>query len=100
MLRVSSFVAVIALLAGTLVLAQQPEQPVFRATNRMVPVYATVVDSSGRLVPGLEQADFSVSDNGKPADVGPMRKACSPGRRLGRIRILVPVYQLITYEAG
>jgi Ca-activated chloride channel family protein len=61
---------VIALLAGTLVLGQQPEQPVFRATNRMVPVYATVVDSSGRLVPGLEQTDFSVSDNGKPADVG------------------------------
>jgi Ca-activated chloride channel family protein len=70
MLRVSSFVCVIALLAGTVILAQQPEQPVFRATNRMVPVYATVVDSSGRLVPGLEQADFSVSDNGKPADVG------------------------------
>src|SRR5688572_22341274 len=70
MLRVSSFVSVIALLAGTLVLAQQPEQPVFRATNRMVPVYATVVDSSGRLVPGLEQTDFSVSDNGKPAEVG------------------------------
>src|SRR5688500_6356883 len=70
MLRVSSFVCVIALLAGTVILAQQPEQPVFRTTNRMVPVYATVVDSSGRLVPGLEQADFSVSDNGKPADVG------------------------------
>src|SRR5688500_11008206 len=70
MLRVSSFVCVIAPLAGTVILAQQPEQPVFRTTNRMVPVYATVVDSSGRLVPGLEQADFSVSDNGKPADVG------------------------------
>ena len=65
-----AFVGVITVLAGTLVLAQQPEQPVFRATNRMVPVYATVVDGSGRLVPGLEQADFSVSDNGKPAEVG------------------------------
>ena len=70
MLRVSSYVCAIAVLAGTLVLAQQPEQPVFRATNRMVPVYATVVDSNGRLVPGLEQTDFSVSDNGKPAEVG------------------------------
>jgi Ca-activated chloride channel family protein len=69
MLRVSSFVFVTALLAGTIVLAQQPEQPVFKATTRTVPIYATVVDSSGRLVPGLEQADFSVLDNGKPADV-------------------------------
>jgi len=69
MLRVSSFVCVIALLAGTFVLAQQPEQPVFKATTRTVPIYATVVDSGGRLVPSLEQADFSVLDNGKPADV-------------------------------
>ena len=69
MLRVSSFVCVIALLAGTFVLAQQPEQPVFKPTTRTVPIYATVVDSGGRLVPSLEQADFSVLDNGKPADV-------------------------------
>ena len=27
------------------------------------------VDASGRLVPDLEQADFTVLDNGKPADV-------------------------------
>ncbi|HJU44804.1 MAG TPA: VWA domain-containing protein [Vicinamibacterales bacterium] len=64
-----AFVGVIAVLAGTVVLAQQPEQPVFRASVRTVPVYATVVDNSGRLVPGLEQSDFSVLDNGKPADV-------------------------------
>jgi Ca-activated chloride channel family protein len=69
MLRVSSFVCVIALSAGAFVVAQQPEQPVFRASVRTVPIYATVVDGSGRLVPGLEQADFSVLDNGKPADV-------------------------------
>ncbi|HEX4912640.1 MAG TPA: VWA domain-containing protein, partial [Vicinamibacterales bacterium] len=31
--------------------------------------YATVVDSSGRLVPGLEQSDFTVLDNNKPADM-------------------------------
>ena len=70
MLRVSSFLCVTALLAETLVLAQQPEQPVFRAATRTVPIYATVVDTSGRLVPSLEQADFSVLDNGKPAEVG------------------------------
>jgi Ca-activated chloride channel homolog len=56
-----------AVLAGSLVLAQ--EQPVFRSSVRTVPIYATVVDSSGRLVPELEQSDFSILDNGRPADV-------------------------------
>ena len=49
--------------------AHQEQQPVFRASVRTVPVYATVIDTSGRLVPDLEQADFTVLDNGKPADV-------------------------------
>ena len=68
MFRMSSYVSVIALLAGSLVLARQ-DQPIFKSNVRTVPVYATVVDASGRLVPGLEQADFSILDNGKPADV-------------------------------
>jgi Ca-activated chloride channel family protein len=45
------------------------EQPVFRASVRTVPVYATVLDSNGRLVPELGQEEFSVLDNGKPAEV-------------------------------
>ena len=45
------------------------DQPIFRASVRTVPVYATVLDASGRLVPDLEQADFSVLDNGKPAEI-------------------------------
>jgi Ca-activated chloride channel family protein len=69
MLRMSSFVGVITALAGTVVLAQQPDQPVFRSTVRTVPIYATVVDPSGRLVPSLERTDFSVVDNGKPAEI-------------------------------
>jgi Ca-activated chloride channel family protein len=68
MFRMSSYVSVIALLAGSLVLARQ-DQPIFKSNVRTVPVYATVVDASGRLVPGLEQADFTILDNGKPADV-------------------------------
>jgi len=58
--------------AATLVetgVALQEQQPVFRASVRTVPVYATVLDANGRLVPDLEQADFSVLDNGKPADI-------------------------------
>lgn len=68
MLKLSSLVCA-ALAAGSLVTAQQPDQPVFRSSVRTVPVYATVVDSSGRLVPGLEQSDFTVLDNNKPAEM-------------------------------
>jgi Ca-activated chloride channel family protein len=67
--KVSSLMSVAVLLGGTMVLAQQPEQPVFRSSVRTVPIYATVIDSNSRLVPDLQQSDFSVLDNGKPADI-------------------------------
>lgn len=50
---------------GAPVLAFQ-QGPVFRAGTQVVPVYATVVDSQGRLVPDLAQEDFAILDNGKP----------------------------------
>ncbi len=68
MVRMSTFTFAIALLAGSLVLARQ-DQPIFKSNVRTVPIYATVIDSSGRLVPDLEQSDFSILDNGRPADV-------------------------------
>ena len=68
MRKVSSFLCGMALLAGSMVVAAQ-DQPVFRSSVRTVPIYATVVDASGRLVPELEKSDFTVLDNGKPADV-------------------------------
>ena len=64
----SSSVVAIAALAGSLVGAAQ-DQPIFKSNVRTVPIYATVVDPTGRLVPDLEQADFQIFDNGKPADV-------------------------------
>jgi len=64
----SSTVVAIAALAGSLVVAAQ-DQPIFKSNVRTVPIYATVVDPSGRLVPDLEQADFQILDNGKPADL-------------------------------
>jgi hypothetical protein len=49
---------------------QEPQTPVFRGNARTeVPVYATVLDSSGRLVPDLDRADFTVLDDGKPVGV-------------------------------
>ena len=68
MLRMPTIVVAIAVLAGSLVVAAQ-DQPIFKSNVRTVPIYATVVDPSGRLVPDLEQADFQIFDNGKPADV-------------------------------
>lgn len=67
------FTAVIAAgtVAGMLVFSASPDaavpqqQPTFRSGTRTVPVYASVFDANGRLMPGLEQADFELYDNGK-----------------------------------
>ena len=59
----TALVCVIAL--GTLASGQQGQ--FFRSSTQTVPIYATVVDSKGRLVPDLTQADFEVLDNAKPA---------------------------------
>lgn len=53
---------------GALTLAQEKPQ-FFRSSTVSVPIYATVVDQNGRLVPDLTQADFEVTDNLKPAAV-------------------------------
>jgi Ca-activated chloride channel family protein len=49
---------------GATVAARQ--QAPFRSGARTVAVYATVTDSTGRLVPDLTRADFEIYDNGKP----------------------------------
>ena len=68
--RLSSIVSAGLLLAGTAVLAASgQDQPIFKSAVRTVPIYATVIDSGGRLVPDLERGDFSILDNGKPADL-------------------------------
>jgi Ca-activated chloride channel homolog len=41
-------------------------QQIFRSSVQTVPIYATVTDSAGRLVPDLKEADFEVFDNAKP----------------------------------
>lgn len=55
-------IAVAATLTATHA-AQQ--QPMFRSAIRTVPVYATVTDRDGRLVPDLERADFEIYDNNR-----------------------------------
>jgi len=54
------------LLAASTIIAQEPT---FRSSTRIVPVVTTVTDAQGRLVPGLEQGEFTILDNGKPQEV-------------------------------
>jgi Ca-activated chloride channel homolog len=58
---------------------QEPQTPVFRGNARTeVPVYATVLDSSGRLVPDLDRPDFTVLDDGKPVELTQFSNATQP----------------------
>jgi Ca-activated chloride channel family protein len=60
---VTSVVVVAAVLTG---LAQQPT---FKAGTRVVSVLATATDAQGRLVPNLEQDQFTILDNAKPQEL-------------------------------
>ncbi|MGE5358941.1 MAG: VWA domain-containing protein [Bacteroidales bacterium] len=44
----------------------QKQEPTFRSATRTVPVYVTVTDNEGRIVPGLVREDFQVADNKRP----------------------------------
>jgi Ca-activated chloride channel family protein len=67
MRKLAGIVAAAALL-GAGVLAQEQAR-VFRGGVQTVPIYATVLDSTGRLVPDLKEQDFEVFDNGKPTPI-------------------------------
>ena len=54
------------------------QQPTFRSGNRTVPIYATVTDATGRLVPDLERDDFEVWDSGKPVPLTVFDNAVQP----------------------
>jgi len=56
----------LVVLAGAAVLAQQAT---FKSGTSVVGVLATVLDPQGRLVPNLEQEQFSILDNGKPQEI-------------------------------
>src|SRR5688500_7732378 len=64
-----SALALVAGLALPAATAVNGQQAVFRAGTQIVPVITTVIDSNGRLVPGLEQDQFTILDNGKPVDI-------------------------------
>jgi VWFA-related protein len=56
----------LVVLAGAAVIAQQAT---FKSGTSIVALLSTVVDGQGRLIPSLEQDQFTVLDNGKPQDI-------------------------------
>jgi Ca-activated chloride channel family protein len=64
---VGAAVLVGALAAGTSLVGAQ--QPTFRSGTQFVPLFTTVLDSQGRLVPDLDRDQFTILDNGKPQNV-------------------------------
>jgi Ca-activated chloride channel family protein len=63
--------AAAAALSRSLVAAPAPVQqaPVFRSGAKMVPIYATVTDAQGALVPSLAREDFEILDNSVRQDL-------------------------------
>src|SRR4029434_6643438 len=60
------FVSAFAVLAGVAAFAQQAT---FKAGTSVVSVLSTVIDAQGRLIPDLEQEQFTILDNGKPQEI-------------------------------
>jgi len=59
----------LALLGTAVLTAFAQQEPTFRATTQIVSVPTTVTDGQGRLVPNLQQDQFSILDNGKPQEI-------------------------------
>lgn len=65
--RVRTFLPLGLVVVGSAAVLTQ--QPTFRSGTQTVPVYATVTDAQGRLVPGLVKEDFRIFDNQKPVEI-------------------------------
>ncbi len=54
------------------------QQATFRAGTRTVPIYATVTDANGRLVPDLARGDFEIYDNGRRQELTLFENTAQP----------------------
>jgi Ca-activated chloride channel family protein len=59
--------ALLVLVGAAVTLTAQ--QPTFRSGTQTVPLYVTVTDAAGRLVPNLAKEDFTILDNNQPQDI-------------------------------
>ena len=64
-MRVFALLTALILATGSLF----GQQATFKSGTSIVPVLTTVTDSQGRLVPNLEQEEFTILDNGKPQQI-------------------------------
>jgi Ca-activated chloride channel family protein len=64
--KIFAGVAIITLLLAVTLLGQAPT---FKSSTRTVPLYTTVIDGQGRLVPDLTKEDFDVLDENKPQEI-------------------------------
>jgi Ca-activated chloride channel family protein len=70
MVRPGSVIAGIALIvAAAVTTAAQQQPPIFKSGTQTVPLFATVTDSTGRLIPDLAKEDFEILDNNKSQTV-------------------------------
>ena len=53
------------IVAAAVTAAAQQQQPTFKAGTQTVPLFATVTDATGRLIPDLAKEDFEIFDNNK-----------------------------------
>jgi len=58
--------------------AARPQEPVFKSGVKTVPVFVTVTDADGRLVPDLARDDFAILDNGRPQPITVFSRETQP----------------------
>jgi VWFA-related protein len=57
------------MLAATLVSAQQPQRPIFRATTDVISTELRVRDTTGKFIPNLTINDFEILEDGVPQKI-------------------------------
>jgi Ca-activated chloride channel family protein len=67
--RVIGAVMLVAAIIAGAVIGGRAQQATFRSGTSFVPVFTTVTDAQGRLVPELDRDQFTILDNGKPQDL-------------------------------
>jgi VWFA-related protein len=81
---------------------QSQRPPAFRGSTVVVPVYATVREQGGRLVPDLTKDDFRILDNGKPVEITTFSNEVQPFTTvllLDMSNSMVPKYQRVLDSA-